>query len=438
MNMNKDLTITLQNLQKSGGVSRDWYINSYPDVLMVGMDPDTHYVNYGIPMHRSAHPTDRALDISCDVCIVTTLRFPGGNASSTIDEVEFLNNSGVKAILIDCPTDTTLFKEVSERYDRINDKVIKWSAVKSLKSKVIICRHPSVITSKAFSGLSTCATADHAFFVVNNSKVRPNGDPVYSLEKLRNAIKNFKSIRKVLCPISPVIRSELISGGLGDDANFSLSQGDWTPTFDLSLYKHRPKSTITSPYKVGRHGRDGAEKWIEDPKKLLQVYPDNADFSVFILGGAGNAKKILKTMPDNWKVFNFGEIEPFDYLKDLDIFAYFPNTSLSEGFGRTIVEAMIGGVPVILPRKFHVTFGDLPIYCEPHEFIQAAVRLSQNDKMRVKYLEEVQRVAIDNYSSGVIAGRLAATGVFDENPSNDRPDISLSAESLAYRRSIMV
>src|SRR5690606_14290896 len=123
-------------------------------------------------------------------------------------------------------------------------------------------------------------------------------------------------------------------------------------TFDLDLYRADPKPSIEPPYCIGRHGRDGPEKWLSDVERLRQAYPATAEFRVRILGGAKKAQEIMGRLPDNWEVIDFGAIEPRAYLRDLDVFVYFPDDKLAEGFGRTVVEAMIAGVPVVLPPRF--------------------------------------------------------------------------------------
>lgn len=378
-----------------------------------------------------------AQSIDVDVAIVTDTRYPGGNASSTLDELDFLKKAGLRYVLVNCPADANLGRDISTRYDRHADKWVNWSEISRLKTRVLICRHPTVLTGSAFKSLVTKISAKHAYIVKNNSWRRADGRAVYILSKFIEMGKSIPAEQTTFCPISPAMRDELRKYGRKTGKVFTLSNEDWTPTFDLSLYHQQPKPRMVAPFTIGRHGRDGIEKWHEDVKKLRKIYPAQSDFKVSILGGAKQAKVILGKLPKNWNVHDFGSIEPFEYLSNLDVFVYFPNTGLSEAFGRTIVEAMLAGVPVILPRDFSSTFGDLPIYCEPLDVADTVRRLALRDKERVKYLKEVQKIAVERYSSQVIVRRLSDAGLTQLSSSRSDNNLSLSAESAAYRSEVM-
>jgi glycosyltransferase involved in cell wall biosynthesis len=375
--------------------------------------------------------------VDVDAILITNTSFQGGNASSSIDELRWLKNSGMTFALLHCPTDVDVGRDISSRFDPYLDRLYNWTEVGQIQARILICRHPSVVTSKAFKQISSKISAENAFVVVNNSSLRPNGARVYSIAELFNSGSNISSPNIVFCPISQVIRNELeaSSNKLGRDISFS--KFDWTPTFDLSLYHQQPKSEMRPPYCVGRHGRDGSEKWFEDASGLRKIYPSDADFKISVLGGAKKAKEILGALPMNWTIHEFGEIEPYEYLSELDVFVYFPHTELIEAFGRTIVEAMLAGVPVVIPPKFEETFGELPLYCEPTQVADLIRKLAQDDRGRISYLREVQEIAVFRYSSQVIERRLAQSDFFELGESNYPPNPVLSLESQSYRRRLI-
>ena len=344
--------------------------------------------------------------LSADIVIVTNLRFPGGNASSTLDELRFFSEQGWSVLVVHCPTDGCLGKTTSERYAPHADKAITFHDFERLECKTLIVRHPAVACSFGFERFKHKLAPENAYFVINNSKVRPSGAPVYSIEKVYEHAKGMtvQGAQTVkVCPISPLMRDEL-SEIIPDDM---LSNSNWTPTFDLGAYKHAPKATMSTPIAIGRHGRDGPEKWIEDPILLQRVFPSSDEFEISILGGAKNAEKILGGLPSNWSVHEFGSIAPKEYLETLDAFVYFPNRNLNEGFGRTIAEAMIGGVPCILPHKFHQVFGDLAFYGAPEQVPDILRELAKDDKGRQAFLYEVQSIAELCFSTAAIGTRFA-------------------------------
>lgn len=376
-------------------------------------------------------------DIQVDVVLVTNTRFPGGNASSSLDELHWIESRGLSYAIIHCPTNGTLGKKPSERYKPHWDHWYNWSEIGSIKATVAICRHPAAVTSRAFANLAPKIEATNAFFVKNNSSLRTDGSPVYQMADFFDAGRKINAKNVTFCPISPAMREEIERYCRDNESIIKVSKDDWTPTFDLSLYLQAPKATMKAPFCIGRHGRDGAEKWFEDENILRLIYPADSDFNISILGGAKRASQILRGLPDNWSVQEFGSLEPYEYLAQLDAFVYFPNSSLVEGFGRTIVEAMLAGVPVILPRKFKATFGNLPLYCEPSQVADLVRKLARDETARIKYLAEVQQIAIKRYSSGVISLRLSQTGLPGLNDADEEVEMELSAYSQAYRSELM-
>ncbi|TJZ89607.1 glycosyltransferase [Paracoccus gahaiensis] len=378
--------------------------------------------------------------ISVDVAIITELRFPGGNASSTLDEVQFLSGLGLKVRLIQCPIDSSRGRTLSERYALWNDLITNWSDVESLDAKVVICRHPRVALSRAFKHIVEKISCDHCYIIKNNSHLRSTGEPVYDIDALVQMSKQLKFRNVIFCPISPVMRTELEKYKANSKQDFRIAESDWNPTFALEMYEHSPRAAMIAPFRIGRHGRDGPEKWHEDADTLRKIFPSDPDFKIDILGGAFNAEFILGKLPENWTVRPFGSATPLDYLATLDAFVYFPNTGLVEGFGRTVVEAMLAGIPVILPRSFEGTFGDLPLYCLPADVENIVRRLSASgDTPRMRYLTEVQEIATARFSSAVIRRRMTGTPLdFLSNPNEKNLKFSLSHDSASYRQEMQL
>lgn len=343
------------------------------------------------------------IDISKDVLIITNLRFPGGNASSTVDEIRVFLNQGLSVGLINCPVVLGQKKLVSDRYSQYKDLVTDIRNIKSLKAKLVIVRHPRVVSSSLFIDMASRIEAEKVVFVINNSMFRPTGEPVYSVSQFLKGYDLVSSDDKSIFPLGPAIRSELHQEKAFNDE--LLSSFDWSPTFDSSRFTFSPHEIVELPIVIGRHGRDGPEKWIEDPSALASIYPESDSFVIKILGGADNAFEILERTPQNWEVLPFGSIDPAEYLKQLDVFVYFPNSNLNEAFGRTIMEAIFSGVPCVLPYRFSETFGDLAFYCDPFEVEAVVKRLSEQNESKVKYLEYCRNKAFSLFDSSVLVKR---------------------------------
>lgn len=393
---------------------------------------DVGVVDEVIKAHELIHGSISCKEIKTDVCIVTNLRFPGGNASSTLDEVNYLSSLGLSVRLIHCPIDKNLGKRISERYSSKRDVISNWNAVSSIECKYLVVRHPAVVSCSSFKYLKDKINTQKTFFVINNSAYRTNGESVYDIDSYIDDVASFNGEECYICPISTVIRREVESTLKKRNLLHLLSQYDWNPTFNLEDYDLPPKEKMQVPYSIGRYGRDGAEKWIEDPNKLSLVYPGpGSHFEIKILGGASNAEKILGELPSNWHVNPFGSISPIEYLGELDVFVYFPNTNLSEAFGRTIVEAMFAGTPCVLPHKFKDVFGELALYCEPNEVRDVIHRLSEKDNERVQYLVEVKDIALRLYSSSVIPKRFGLEEVARKKSMDNN---IITEKSLSFKK----
>jgi hypothetical protein len=382
--------------------------------------------------HVGRTPVQSMQRVFTDVCIITNLRFPGGNASSSIDEVNFFNHNGLNVKILHCPIQQDLGKPISTRFHELGDLITTFTDFSQLHCKALIVRHPAVATSRLLDKHLHKLHTDCAYFVINNSQKRPSGKTVYSTEKLLEITKRVSAKRFEICPISPVMRREL----KGVVPATYLSRRDWTPTFDLNSYKTRPRLKLGPTYRIGRHGRDGSEKWLESERCLRQAYPNDKDFSIQILGGAKNAARILGEIPGNWTVHDFGSISPKEYLKTLDAFVYFPNSSLNEGFGRTIAEAMIAGVPCILPFKFEEVFSDLALYCAPADVASLVRKLAKKDEDRIKYLNEVQHIVEKRFSSASIIERISEFDI-SKHPHTESVHPKLSSESKTFRQEVM-
>ncbi len=232
---------------------------------------------------------------------------------------------------------------------------------------------------------------------------RPNGDIMYSLNELLNNIKKINCRKKLIFPLGPAIRKELRLSEIQGVAE--LASFDWTPTFNVNQYVFRPKKYFSFPAIIGRHGRDAAEKWIENRSQLLSVYPDSKELEIRILGGADYAVSIIGYQPDNWKIYSFGSKPPAEYLSEIDCFVNFPHSNLNEAFGRTVMEAVFCGVPCVLPFRFRETFEYMAFFCSPENVADLVQRLSMYPTTRIAYLTHIRHYAVEKYDTMVLEKR---------------------------------
>lgn len=362
-----------------------------------------------------------------DVCIITNLRFPGGNASSTLDEVRFLSEKGLTVGLIHCPSPNTEGKTLSSRYDGVLNLVDYFYNVAQVNAGLVIFRHPAVFCSTRLQSVIDRIHAEEAVVVVNNSIYRTNGNAVYDGEVFRSVFERLNAKKKSVYPLGPAIRDELTS--LSWVRSEWLASFDWTPTFDSNSFVDNSCRDITSPYSIGRHGRDGKEKWLEKRDELRMAYPEGNDFQVKILGGADKVVDILGEIPPNWEVLPFGAMDPADYLNAIDFFVYYPNSNLNEAFGRTVMEAMFSGVACILPPSFTTTFNDMAFFAQPRDVSKVVKRLAATPVARKRYLSKLRDYALMVFGSEVLACRSNYVGsqITVTNPGLDFLSLGVAA-----------
>ena len=373
-------------------------------------------------------------DIEADVVVITNLAFKGGNTSSTLDEVDWLLAQGLKVAIIHTPTARDAARSMTERTRPYSDLIVNWARVGNVRAHVAIVRHPVAATSVAFKSMVDRISADHVYVVINNSLKLSDGRPAYHLDQLVETAGRMQASRLEFCPISGVIREEISAEAARLGIALPLSRLDWLPTMDATQYAQPLKQVAEAPFTIGRHARDGAEKWDPNARALRAAYPDQPDFKVDILGGARYPRNILGGLPANWTVRPFGSIAPEDYLPQLDAYVYFPHPDLVEAFGRSIAEAMLAGIPVILPPQFRSTFGDLAFYATPDQVAPLVRAMAMDMEGRVAYLTAIRDANARRHDRDGIFWRLAGTrfGAADHAQDDPARQNALPANAQAW------
>ncbi|WP_435167042.1 glycosyltransferase [Falsirhodobacter sp. 1013] len=369
-------------------------------------------------------------DIDADVCIVTNCAFVGGNAMTTLTEYQTLTAAGMTVVIVHCPVKRSPWKRhrIAERFMPYQHAIVPAHAVGQIRCKTLIARGPRMVMTPNFARLIPRIQADRALYIVNNSAWNEDGKPLFDWPALHRRVAEIGLPRSRIHPISPIIRAESDKALQGTGIPDRLSSEDWPPAFRTDLFQFRPRAQLTAPIVIGRHARDHASKWLEDPTELAAAYPDRPDIRVSIMGGADTAQRRLGTLPANWTVLPFGTTGVEAYLAALDVFVYFPARTRDEAFGRTVIEAVMSGLPVVLPPFFEPTFGDLALYCEPHEVEGVIDRLTADDAGRLHYLAACRDDAAARFSTDTLLRRMGGEVVHPPG---------LDARARAFRQAVL-
>src|SRR5699024_1903446 len=160
---------------------------------------------------------------------------------------------------------------------------------------------------------------------------------------------------------------------------------------------------------VGRHSRDNAMKWPEDPKVITKAYPTSGRFDVRVLGGASVPCSVLgaTVVPAAWTVYETDALPVPTFLETLDFYVFYQNSIAVEAFGRSILEAIASGVVVILPPHYRDAFGEGALYAEPSEFQALIMKYHNNRKLYLEQTHQAARVVEERFSYDSYARRIS-------------------------------
>jgi hypothetical protein len=346
-----------------------------------------------------------------DVLTVTDLRLPGGTAASVAEELRAQAAVGWRSGLLQ--VDSPLVQHARPLNPRlaalIDDGTVELIVGRDapVSCRVLVLRHPSVVAALDPTVLPT-VVADRVVMVANQSPGTPAGDPVhYDPTAVDAHLRTWlgRDVDVVWAPIGPLVRENLALIA----PSIRQADADWVNVIDVAAWAVDRTDAITGTPVIGRHSRNSPHKWPADRATMLAAYPPDDGFAVEVLGGATPAEDVLGgALPRNWRVRRFGTVPPERFLAGVDVFVYFHHPDWVEAFGRTILEALASGAPVIVPHHFAPVFGDACWYATPDEVAGIVRRLAaQPDEYRA-WSERGRAFVDEHFGHGVHVGRVAA------------------------------
>jgi UDP:flavonoid glycosyltransferase YjiC (YdhE family)/glycosyltransferase involved in cell wall biosynthesis len=352
-----------------------------------------------------------------DVAILSDFRYPGGTSASIAQEVQAQARAGLSTVLIHVPSPH--LPAVHPFSPRISDLLRDGLAdlvhdETPVTAKLLVIRQPRIFTDDV--ALVPRVTADRTVMVIN----QPPGDTeddtrYYDIADVRARVERYFGPDVIWAPISEQVREHV--GRVAPEQ--PLPDTDWHEIIDVAdWWVDRPGPVAEVPV-IGRHGRPDPVKWPREAEEILQAYPDSDDVRVRVLGGGEIAVKRLGRKPASWDVVKFGEEKPDEFLRTIDFFVYFHDPAWAEAFGRTILEAMASGIPVIIAEHFRPIFGDAALYTTP-EGSRALVRSLYDDWDRYREVAARARQFVEErFGHMSHLSRLAELGV--------RPSVTMPA-----------
>ncbi|HEX5205181.1 MAG TPA: glycosyltransferase [Actinoplanes sp.] len=368
-----------------------------------------------------------------DVAILSDFRYPGGTSASIAAEVHAQAEAALSTVLVHVPSPHQ--PKALPFSPRISDLLRDGVATlarddEPVRCKLLLVRQPRIFTADL--SVVPVVRAERTVMVIN----QPPGDAgnpyrYYDFAAVRDRVHRYFGPRVEWAPISSQVRDQVRQ--VEPDAR--LAGADWHEIIDVAHWWRDRDGFVGDVPVIGRHGRGDPVKWPLDPDEILQAYPAES-CRVRVLGGGDIAVRRIGHRPENWDVVPFGAESPEEFLRTIDFFVYFHDPDLVEAFGRTILEAMASGVPVIIGEHFRPTFADAALYTPPAG-VAGLVRDLYADPARYRAVaSRAREFAEHRYGHQSHLTRLAALGI--------RPKISPPAGPAvrpappAARRVLMV
>ncbi|WP_117149628.1 glycosyltransferase [Paraliobacillus zengyii] len=350
-----------------------------------------------------------------DIIIMSDFRLDGGSTLSNVEEIKAQKKYGYKTGLIqlsryDYSPKKKINSKIRDLLDGEDVQLLVYG--EKVSCDLLIVRYPPILQVK--QKYIPDVEAKDIRLIVNQSPMSAyglEGVTRFKIQEVNNQLMQYFDGNVVWHPIGPLIRDALYKYHSEDLEHITLSDHDWVNIINVDEWNSSETSKNErkdSSIIIGRHSRDNEVKWPEDRNQLFRIYPESNNIIVKVLGGASIPEKVIGYLPDNWNVYEFGEISPQEFLQELDVFVYYTHSEWIESFGRVIIEAMAAGLPVILPPVYKTLFEDAVIYAEVDEVASVIAELRENPVyknemigkgnayVKEQFSYEMHRLRIDN------------------------------------------
>ncbi|PRY62521.1 glycosyltransferase [Glycomyces artemisiae] len=316
-----------------------------------------------------------------DLVVVSHFGLPGGTTSANEAEIRIWHEHGLKVGLIHHPVyawgpNAPVHPRIRALVDAGAARLIDRDA--EIECDLALVRLPTVMERPLER--RPAVKAARTAVLVNQTPYRrydesgPH-DHAWDIATVARNVEEWLG-RPTWYAGGPLVLAALRRHHAAETAGLDLAAEPWNEAIAVADWRLGPRRTPDGRIRIGRHSRDDALKWPEDPQTLLQCYPEADPFEIHVLGGADAPRQVLGRLPANWTVRDFGALTAREFLARIDVMVYFIASDGLEAFGRAPLEAMAAGVPVIMDPRFEPTFGPAAVYCAPEEVADAAARLA--------------------------------------------------------------
>ncbi|WP_345476100.1 glycosyltransferase [Nesterenkonia rhizosphaerae] len=335
-----------------------------------------------------------------DVVFVGDWRQLGGPQISMLNEIEALRQQDLQIAVMHLEA-TRFMASSAKKLCAPVQKLINEGAVTQLlpdekaNLKLLVLRYPPILQFPPDTPIS--ASVERLIILANQAPSERDGSDIryIPVECADNAERLFGT-RGTWAPQGPTVRSAL-DGLLDPD---EIAEYDIPGIIDTDLWRADRSYFRGDRPILGRHSRDNAMKWPEDPADLEAAYPSHGKFDVRVMGGARAALKVTgaSRAPSSWVIFETNEMPVRAFLNSLDYFVYFQHSAAYDAFGRAVLEALASGCVTILPAHFQETFGNAAIYAAPDQVEELVSYYHERPVEFVKQANRAMEIVEERFS----------------------------------------
>lgn len=370
-----------------------WHSSASREHLRIAEDANQVSVPTRFEVQRSGVET-------LDVVFAGDWRQYGGPQKSMLEEISALTAAGYRVGVLHMEAPRFMKTRIEPLNSAIQELINKKVVTEVLyddqvRVRLLILRYPPIL--QFAPDTPSELAVDKMIILANQAPSERDGSDIrYLVGDCEDNARRIFRTDTIWVPQGPQVR-EAIEPYCGE----SLAQFDMPGILNPDDW-FRPSSRVASRVLpvLGRHSRDNRMKWPEDIKTIRNVYPFDGSVDVRILGGAEKALEVLKrdSVPAGWTVFATNAIEPKKFLHSLDFYAFFQNSSATEAFGRSVLEAIASGVVVILPPHFRPVFGDAAIYVDAEEVIPTVRRFFSDKQLYDRQVLKARSLVESSFS----------------------------------------
>lgn len=352
-----------------------------------------------------------------DVVLMSDLGLPGGTTASNLTEIQANESHGLTTGLIHNRNPRFADEGVNPKFLAVHSPLTRLiTAGERVTTDLLVIKYPP--TAREIPDVFPEITVRGEIVMVANQTPMTSYSGsdrrlVYEIGQVDAEVRRVFGRAPLWVPAGPAVREVLVAHHGSEIAQIRLGEQDWVEIIDQARWRRsgRPVGIGERPVRIGRHGRDSQWKWPSTAAGIVEVYPADPNVEVRILGGAAVAAERLGSLPANWKIWEFDEVPPAQWLSELDVFVSFPHPDMIEAFGRTLLEAMAVGVPVVTDTRFAGVFGDAVIACTPDQALNRVSELMADSLLYEEMVQRGEQLVRDRFGFDAHLSRMRSLGV---------------------------